>query len=72
MPALSNRWLTLQQGNRFEEMYRPIHFACLKLYADDPDNIETDPILFPMQMSAELAAKLPMTVVTTRQFDHFR
>lgn len=74
IPAVSNRWATLTEetANYVEKPNIVAHNSCLKMFSADPENYATDAIVFPVLMGNELAAKVPMTFVSTREFCHFR
>jgi acetyl esterase/lipase len=71
---LSNHWLTRTKENSSEVEFRslPGQLGPLQCNATDWPNQKEDPNLFPVLMSEEIAAKVPMTLITGREFDCYK
>ena len=64
--------MTKEEANIFEKAHVKSHLAMIKMYASDYENQGQDSNLWPLLVTNDLAKKLPMTLVTTREFDRFR
>ena len=71
---VSNHWLSRTKENSSEVEWRSLsgQLGPLECNATDWENQKEDPDLFPVLMSDEIASKVPMTIITGREFDCYK